>query len=183
MNILFIAECVLMRVDVFRSLAMNPLLIPEAYIIGGQPLCSQLEGLSKGQRKLCQLYQDHMHFIGEGAKTGIQECQYQFRQRRWNCSTVDNSSVFGRVMQIGTTSALFLLTTVHNDHTSDVTHDNEALRHVSSAQHNLQWSPISWACIDFTESRDRWQTKPCFLSNHFAYRNVRTPDFTLRVFI
>lgn len=80
---------------------MNPLLIPEAYIIGAQPLCSQLVGLSKGQKKLCQLYQDHMQYIGEGAKTGIRECQYQFRHRRWNCSTVDNSSVFGRVMQIG----------------------------------------------------------------------------------
>lgn len=55
----------------------------------------------QGQRKLCQLYQDHMMYIGDGAKTGIKECQYQFRQRRWNCSTVDNSSVFGRVMQIG----------------------------------------------------------------------------------
>ncbi|CAB1329228.1 unnamed protein product [Coregonus sp. 'balchen'] len=83
------------------SLAMNPLLIPEAYIIGAQPLCSQLVSLSQGQKKLCQLYQDHMQYIGEGAKTGIRECQYQFRQRRWNCSTVDNSSVFGRVMQIG----------------------------------------------------------------------------------
>lgn len=59
------------------------------------PCCLQ------GQRKLCQLYQDHMVFIGDGAKTGIKECQYQFRQRRWNCSTVDNTSVFGRVMQIG----------------------------------------------------------------------------------
>lgn len=84
-----------------RSLAMNPLLIPEAYIIGAQPLCSQLAGLSKGQKKLCQLYQDHMQYIGEGAKTGIRECQYQFRHRHWNCSTVDNSSVFGRVVQIG----------------------------------------------------------------------------------
>nr|AOZ35529.1 Wnt5 [Clarias batrachus] len=73
------------------SLAMNPLLIPEAYIIGAQPLCSQLSGLSKGQKKLCQLYQDHMQYIGEGPKTGIRECQYQFRNRRWNCSTVDNS--------------------------------------------------------------------------------------------
>ncbi|KAK2899095.1 hypothetical protein Q8A67_010513 [Cirrhinus molitorella] len=89
------------------SLAMNPLLIPEAYIIGGQPLCSQLAGLSKGQKKLCQLYQDHMHFIGEGAKTGIRECQYQFRNRRWNCSTVDNTSVFGRVMQIGSRETAF----------------------------------------------------------------------------
>lgn len=42
-----------------------------------------------------------MMHIGDGAKTGIKECQYQFRNRRWNCSTVDNSSVFGRVMQIG----------------------------------------------------------------------------------
>lgn len=84
-----------------RSLAMNPILIPEAYIIGAQPLCSQLPGLSAGQKKLCQLYQDHMQYIGEGAKMGIRECQYQFRHRRWNCSTVDNSSVFGRVMQIG----------------------------------------------------------------------------------
>ncbi|MBN3311235.1 WNT5A protein, partial [Amia calva] len=92
-------------IALYRSLAMNPLLIPEAYIIGAQPLCSQLAGLSQGQKKLCQLYQDHMQYIGEGAKTGIKECQYQFRNRRWNCSTVDNSSVFGRVMQIGKRSS------------------------------------------------------------------------------
>lgn len=84
-----------------RSLAMNPVQRPEMFIIGAQPVCSQLPGLSPGQRKLCQLYQEHMAYIGEGAKTGIKECQYQFRQRRWNCSTVDNTSVFGRVMQIG----------------------------------------------------------------------------------
>lgn len=92
---------IICKMSLHRSLAMNPLLIPEAYIIGAQPLCSQLAGLSQGQKKLCQLYQDHMQYIGEGAKTGIKECQYQFRHRRWNCSTVDNSSVFGRVMQIG----------------------------------------------------------------------------------
>uniref|UniRef100_A0AAZ3RLZ4 Protein Wnt n=1 Tax=Oncorhynchus tshawytscha TaxID=74940 RepID=A0AAZ3RLZ4_ONCTS len=47
------------------SLAMNPIQRPEMYIIGAQPLCSQLTGLSQGQRKLCQLYQDHMVYIGE----------------------------------------------------------------------------------------------------------------------
>lgn len=81
----------------------NPVQMSEVYIIGAQPLCSQLAGLSQGQKKLCHLYQDHMQYIGEGAKTGIKECQYQFRHRRWNCSTVDNTSVFGRVMQIGKT--------------------------------------------------------------------------------
>ncbi|MEE6521984.1 hypothetical protein FKM82_020362 [Ascaphus truei] len=90
------------------SLAMNPVQIPEVYIIGAQPLCSQLSGLSQGQKKLCQLYQDHMQYIGEGAKTGIKECQYQFRHRRWNCSTVDNTSVFGRVMQIGRNLFIFI---------------------------------------------------------------------------
>lgn len=88
--------------SLFRSLGMNnPVQMSEVYIIGAQPLCSQLAGLSQGQKKLCHLYQDHMQYIGEGAKTGIKECQYQFRHRRWNCSTVDNTSVFGRVMQIG----------------------------------------------------------------------------------
>ena len=85
---------------------MNPVQRPEMYIIGAQPVCSQLPGLSPGQRKLCQLYQEHMVFIGEGARSAIKECQYQFRQRRWNCSTVDNTSVFGRVMKIGRSSQL-----------------------------------------------------------------------------
>ena len=94
----------------FWSLGMNnPVQMSEVYIIGAQPLCSQLAGLSQGQKKLCHLYQDHMQYIGEGAKTGIKECQYQFRHRRWNCSTVDNTSVFGRVMQIGRKSFQILL--------------------------------------------------------------------------
>ncbi|XP_009422868.1 protein Wnt-5b isoform X2 [Pan troglodytes] len=89
------------------SLALNPVQRPEMFIIGAQPVCSQLPGLSPGQRKLCQLYQEHMAYIGEGAKTGIKECQHQFRQRRWNCSTADNASVFGRVMQIGSRETAF----------------------------------------------------------------------------
>ncbi|VFV17500.1 protein wnt-5a precursor [Lynx pardinus] len=93
---------VVIEANSWWSLGMNnPVQMSEVYIIGAQPLCSQLAGLSQGQKKLCHLYQDHMQYIGEGAKTGIKECQYQFRHRRWNCSTVDNTSVFGRVMQIG----------------------------------------------------------------------------------
>uniref|UniRef100_A0A452EU75 Protein Wnt n=1 Tax=Capra hircus TaxID=9925 RepID=A0A452EU75_CAPHI len=99
---------VVIEANSWWSLGMNnPVQMSEVYIIGAQPLCSQLAGLSQGQKKLCHLYQDHMQYIGEGAKTGIKECQYQFRHRRWNCSTVDNTSVFGRVMQIGSRETAF----------------------------------------------------------------------------
>ena len=63
--------------------------------------CSELNGLSKGQTQLCNLYQDHIPHISRGARLGINECQYQFKNRRWNCSTVDDTSVFGHVLNIG----------------------------------------------------------------------------------
>lgn len=74
---------------------------PQLYIIGAQPVCSQVAGLSHGQTRLCQMYQDHMASVSRGAHMGIRECQFQFQTRRWNCSTVDDSSVFGPVVDIG----------------------------------------------------------------------------------
>ncbi|XP_063952373.1 protein Wnt-5b-like [Lytechinus pictus] len=85
--------------DAFRN--------PELFILGTQPLCSELLGLSPGQQKLCQLYQDHMAPIGEGAKMSIDECQNQFTNRRWNCSTVDSRNVFGKVLSISSREAAF----------------------------------------------------------------------------
>ena len=32
--------------------------------------------------------------VGKGAKIGIVECQYQFRNSQWNCSAVSNNTVF-----------------------------------------------------------------------------------------
>ncbi|XP_023215183.1 protein Wnt-5b-like [Centruroides vittatus] len=80
---------------------------PQAYMLGAQPLCTQLKGLSRGQTKLCYLYQDHMAHVGRGARLGINECQWQFRHRRWNCSTVEDSSVFGPVLNIPSREAAF----------------------------------------------------------------------------
>lgn len=63
--------------------------------------CGQTPGLTPGQTKLCHLYQDHMPGVGRGARVSVDECQYQFRNRRWNCSVVHDSTVFGPVVKIG----------------------------------------------------------------------------------
>ncbi len=74
----------------------------EALLLGTtMPLCQQITGLSSGQKKLCMLYTDHMMHVGRGARRGISECQYQFRHRKWNCSTVDDTTVFGPILSIG----------------------------------------------------------------------------------
>ena len=79
---------------------------PDLFLLGSvgsqksASLCQQIRGLSNGQKKLCMLYTDHMMHVGRGASTGIGECQYQFQHHRWNCSTVDDSTVFGPILSI-----------------------------------------------------------------------------------
>lgn len=43
-----------------------------------------------------------MPSVAEGVKIGIQECQHQFRGRRWNCTTINDSlAIFGPVLDKG----------------------------------------------------------------------------------
>jgi len=46
----------------------------------------ELVALSAAQNKLCSLYGDHMPAVRRGALLALDECQWQFRNRRWNCS-------------------------------------------------------------------------------------------------
>ena len=43
--------------------------------------------------------------IGKGAKISIDECKFQFKNRRWNCQTDEATSrgglVFGKILRIG----------------------------------------------------------------------------------
>ncbi|KAL4226319.1 Protein Wnt-5b [Mactra antiquata] len=95
--------------EIWWNLGMSGVLQnPNLYIVGTKTMCVQLKGLSLGQQKLCTLYHDHMPSVGSGAQMGINECQYQFRFRRWNCTTIQgDTSVFGPVLQIPSREAAF----------------------------------------------------------------------------
>ena len=45
-----------------------------------------------------------MPVVIQGASKGIEECQHQFQDRHWNCSTVRDGSVFGPVLYHGTSN-------------------------------------------------------------------------------
>ncbi|XP_061835876.1 protein Wnt-3a [Nerophis lumbriciformis] len=78
--------------------------------LGTQPiLCSSIPGLVPKQLRFCRNYVEIMPSVAEGVKIGIQECQHQFRGRRWNCTTVnDNLAIFGPVLDKATRESAFV---------------------------------------------------------------------------
>ncbi|OBS58087.1 hypothetical protein A6R68_10804 [Neotoma lepida] len=83
-----------------KSLAVGP----QYSSLSTQPiLCASIPGLVPKQLRFCRNYVEIMPSVAEGVKAGIQECQHQFRGRRWNCTTVSNSlAIFGPVLDKGT---------------------------------------------------------------------------------
>ncbi|CAM4709864.1 unnamed protein product [Leuciscus chuanchicus] len=78
--------------------------------IGSQPiLCGSIPGLVPKQLRFCRNYIEIMPSVAEGVKLGIQECQHQFRGRRWNCTTIkDNLAIFGPVLDKATRESAFV---------------------------------------------------------------------------
>lgn len=85
-----------------RSLALGQ----QYTSLGSQPLlCGSIPGLVPKQLRFCRNYIEIMPSVAEGVKLGIQECQHQFRGRRWNCTTIDDSlAIFGPVLDKGIVS-------------------------------------------------------------------------------
>ncbi|KAK7499505.1 hypothetical protein BaRGS_00009157 [Batillaria attramentaria] len=72
-------------------------------------LCDNIPGLVGRQRRLCRHHPDVMVSLAEGARLGVEECQYQFRSQRWNCTTLHrDASVFGKIMLKGSREAAFV---------------------------------------------------------------------------
>ncbi|XP_052283787.1 protein Wnt-2b-A-like [Dreissena polymorpha] len=80
------------------------------HAVGAGVLCDNVPGLVGRQRRMCRIHQEAMVILGQGALQGVHECQHQFRQHRWNCSTLDrDTSVFGKVLlKVGTREAAFV---------------------------------------------------------------------------
>jgi hypothetical protein len=65
-------------------------------------VCSSLPGLVAQQVEVCIQHPNTIRSVSDGARRGIQECQYQFRNERWNCTTRnDEQSVFGYILERG----------------------------------------------------------------------------------
>ena len=63
--------------------------------------------LRRKQRRLVRDNPGVLAAVARGLKLAVDECQYQFRDRRWNCPTSDflkEKNIFGKIVQIGESS-------------------------------------------------------------------------------
>ncbi|CAF5200631.1 unnamed protein product [Rotaria magnacalcarata] len=63
-----------------------------------EPFCSSLTFLTADQRYYCQTNPKIFAIISRSLRQAIEECQYQFRNQRWNCSIFNQSDVFGKLV-------------------------------------------------------------------------------------
>ncbi|XP_073438443.1 proto-oncogene Wnt-3 [Dendrobates tinctorius] len=103
---LFSAAPVLAGYPIWWSLAVGQ----HYSSLGSQPiLCGSIPGLVPKQIRFCRNYIEIMPSVAEGVKLGIQECQHQFRGRRWNCTTIhDSLAIFGPVLDKATRESAFV---------------------------------------------------------------------------
>ncbi|XP_042239429.1 protein Wnt-16-like [Homarus americanus] len=76
-------------------------------------ICQHLPGLVQQQVAVCQSHPDTIRSVSDGARLGINECQYQFRNERWNCTTKsgpgsDLDVPFGDTIKRGSKETAFI---------------------------------------------------------------------------
>ncbi|XP_069107463.1 protein Wnt-1-like isoform X2 [Argopecten irradians] len=67
--------------------------------------------LTKRQRRLVTKNPGTILALMAGARMAIEECKYQFRNRRWNCPTMDvgnGGPIFGKILQKGCRETSFI---------------------------------------------------------------------------
>lgn len=71
-------------------------------------ICAALPGLVSRQIQVCQAHPNTIQSVSDGARKGIQQCQHQFRNERWNCTTKDDRNVFGATLERGSRETAFI---------------------------------------------------------------------------
>ncbi|KAI3371112.1 hypothetical protein L3Q82_023750 [Scortum barcoo] len=109
--IIFSSRSVLLSVyypQIFLILTSGSYLALSSVVaLGANIICNKIPGLAPRQRAICQSRPDAIIVVGEGAQMGINECQYQFRYGRWNCSALGERTVFGQELRVGSREAAF----------------------------------------------------------------------------
>ncbi|XP_029205863.1 protein Wnt-7b-like isoform X2 [Acropora muricata] len=70
-------------------------------------ICSRIPGLSPKQKNICEEHPELINCIREGYQKGADECKFQFRKNRWNCSLLGQISAFDDRAIPGTKEAAF----------------------------------------------------------------------------
>ncbi|XP_036388518.1 protein Wnt-4a-like [Megalops cyprinoides] len=95
----------------FSANASNWLYLAKLSSVGSiseEETCEKLKGLVQRQVQICKRNVEVMDSVRRGAQLAIDECQHQFRNRRWNCTTLETLPVFGKVVTQGTREAAFV---------------------------------------------------------------------------
>lgn len=71
-------------------------------------LCYIPDVLSYGQQKLCSSNINVMPVVSRAARAALQNCKAQFKNRRWDCQTIDDPTVFGPIISIGSSEMAFV---------------------------------------------------------------------------
>ncbi|KXJ28076.1 protein Wnt-3a [Exaiptasia diaphana] len=146
-------------------------------------LCYVTPELNGRQREVCRQHPSLMGNVALGAKYAIDECQHQFRSRRWNCSTIsDSGSLFTSALDRGCREAAF----VHAITAAGVAHavtdacssgniescDCDRSKSGSSGK-GWTWSGCSsnikfgeWFSKQFTEARERGNSLRMMMNRH-----------------
>ncbi|XP_051575684.1 protein Wnt-4a-like [Myxocyprinus asiaticus] len=86
----------------YTSLCSSLACLPRSRPVSGAGLCGLLRELLPGQVGVCRARGEVMESVRKAAEMVIEECQHQFRNRRWNCSTTPRGiNVFGQVLNQG----------------------------------------------------------------------------------
>nr|ALL53298.1 Wnt16 ligand [Thamnocephalus platyurus] len=71
-------------------------------------VCAALPGLVSRQIEVCQSHPNAIQSVSNGARRAIHQCQYQFRNERWNCTAIEDKQIFEYTIERGSKETAFI---------------------------------------------------------------------------